>query len=70
MDQFRTAAKIFTKPILFIHGDGHRWLYTNPWLEQNITRIQVDQGKIADPLQVTIKINKEIFFEFEREPFK
>jgi hypothetical protein len=70
MKQFRTAASTFAKPILFIHGDGHRWIYDNPWLEENIIRVQVDQGKIADPLQVTIVIEKETRFEFEREPFK
>jgi hypothetical protein len=70
MKHFKNAAIIFKKPILFIHGDGHRWIYDNPWLEQNIIRVQVDQGKIADPLQVTVQIDKEIKFEFEREPFK
>ena len=70
MKQFRNEAKIFNKPILFIHGDGHRWLYDNPWLEENVIRVQVDQGKIADPLQVSIIIDTQIKFEFEREPFK
>jgi len=70
MKQFRTAANTFAKPILFIHGDGHRWICDKSWLEQNIIRVQVDQGKIADPLQVTVQIDKEIKFEFEREPFK
>jgi len=70
MKQFREEAKIFKKPILFIHGDGHRWIHDKPWTEQNIIRVQVDQGKIADPLQVTIIIDKELKYEFEREPFK
>ena len=70
MTKFRDAAKRFARPILFIHGDGHRWIYDNPWLEPNIIRVQVDQGKIADPLQVTVIIGEKIKFEFEREPFK
>ncbi len=38
--------------------------------EKNLARIQVDQGGIADPLQIRIKRGKPITFEIEREPFK
>lgn len=69
MTAFRAAARTFEKPILFIHGDGHRWLHDDPWLEPNIVRVQVDQGGIAPPLQVTVTVDGESMFVFEREPF-
>ncbi|NOY61362.1 MAG: hypothetical protein GXO75_20810 [Calditrichaeota bacterium] len=69
MTQFRKAAKAFAKPVLFIHGDGHKWIYTNPWLESNIVRVQVDRGGIAPPVQVTVSPNETPVFKFERKPF-
>lgn len=67
MTNFRAAALVFEKPILFLHGDGHRWLHDDPWLESNIVRVQVDQGGIAPPLQVTVSMDVEGIFMFERE---
>ncbi|MBC8402420.1 MAG: hypothetical protein H8E14_13105 [Candidatus Marinimicrobia bacterium] len=70
MDQFLPLVDKFKYPLLFIHGDGHHWIYDDPWLVPNLIRIQVDEGGIADPLQVTVAGNKTISFEFERIPFK
>ena len=70
MTQFRTAARAFEKPILFIHGDGHHWLHDDPWLESNIVRVQVDKGGIAPPLQVTVTTEGRSFCVFDRIPFK
>ena len=69
MTDFRAAARDFEKPILFLHGDGHRWLHDDPWLESNIVRVQVDQGGIAPPLQITVTTDVETKFVFEREVF-
>ena len=66
----RSAARKFGRPILFVHGDGHLWFHEDPWLEDNLSRIQVDKGGIADPVLITIKRGDPITFEFEREPFK
>ncbi len=66
---FREMAKLFGEKILFIHGDGHEWLYSEGWLEPTIVRIQVAKGGIADPLQVTVNINDSRQFELERDPF-
>ena len=56
------AAKRFKKPILYLHGDGHRWIRDRPFAAQNILRIQVDQGGIAPP--VTIAVTDDL-----KEPF-
>lgn len=69
MNQFREAARFFKKPVLFIHGDGHKWIYDDPWIEPNIVRVQVDQGGIAPPLQVTVTFDNRHIFEFGRNPF-
>lgn len=66
---FKALARNYSKQILFIHGDGHKWLYENPWLVPNMIRVQVDKGGIADPLQVTISRSKPKLFEFERDVF-
>ena len=70
MDQFLRLVENFSRPVLFIHGDGHVWLNDDPWLVPNLIRVQVDKGGIADPLQVTISGNKTKSFKFERFPFR
>lgn len=49
-----TIAVDFKKPILYLHGDGHRWIRNRPFDAQNILRIQVDQGGIAPPIKITV----------------
>lgn len=58
---FRSAARMFKKPILFLHGDGHAWIQDRPWPEQNIQRIQVEAGAS----RLLIKINSNL-----KNPFK
>lgn len=69
MEKFLQEVNKFEKPVLFIHGDGHRWLYNRPWHLPNLTRVQVDQGRIALPLEVTVDVKVDSIFQFERKPF-
>ena len=69
MDQFLQLVENFERPVLLIHGDGHKWIYDETWQVPNLTRIQVDKGGIADPLQVTVLGNTIKKFKFERYPF-
>lgn len=69
MEPFQKSVRKFEKPVLLIHGDGHRWLYDNPWLEPNLVRVQVDKGLLAVPLEVTVTLDDENMFIFNREPF-
>jgi hypothetical protein len=48
------AATRFGKPMLYLHGDGHKWIHDHPFKAKNILRIQVDQGGIAPPIKVTV----------------
>ena len=63
---FVEAARTFSKPILYIHGDGHRWIKDHPWEAKNILRIQVDQGGKAPPLKVTVRDDPQEPFQFDR----
>ena len=40
-------------PIVYIHGNGHRYRYYQPFNSNTMTALQVDQGAIASPLRVT-----------------
>lgn len=63
---FITTAKEFKKPILYLHGDGHRWIHDRPFAAKNILRVQVDQGGIAPPLTVTVTNDPKEPFQFDR----
>ena len=63
---FRAAAAEFSKPVLYIHADGHHWQEVRPWPEQNILRVQTDQIGITPPVLVTVKEEGEELFEFDR----
>ena len=54
------------KPILYLHGDGHRWVQDRPFAAENILRVQVDQGGIAPPVKVTVTRNPDETFRFDR----
>jgi hypothetical protein len=65
-DPFSKDAQKFAKPILYLHGDGHRWIHDKPFAAKNILRVQVDQGGIAPPLQVSITDDPTAPFVFDR----
>ncbi|MFC1759976.1 metallophosphoesterase family protein [Candidatus Neomarinimicrobiota bacterium] len=68
-EQFISTISDFGNPVLFIHGDGHFWLYNDSYLVPNMIRVQVDKGGIADPLEVTVNSDSLLNFEFNRNPF-
>lgn len=66
-EKFLSSCTAFEKPVLYLHGDGHKWEYQPEWNLTNLTRVQVDKGGIALPLQVTV--SPENGFSFNREAF-
>lgn len=54
------------KPILYLQGDGHRWIYDRPFKAQNILRVQVDQGGMAPPILVTVTDDPKEPFVIDR----
>jgi hypothetical protein len=69
MQSFLAEIEKFKKPVLFVHGDGHRWIYEKSWKLPNLTRVQVDQGRIALPLEVIVNFVTDSTFQFNRSPF-
>ncbi|MCP4643222.1 MAG: hypothetical protein GY851_22435 [bacterium] len=63
---FGESAKRFGKPLLYIHGDGHRWQHEEHWLSENMTRVQVDQVSLNRPVQVTVTRDSAEPFLFDR----
>ena len=69
MSKFLISAEQFSKPIIFIHGDGHRWIYEESWLKPNIIRIQVDKGGIAPPLKLIMNPESKNIISYDREQY-
>lgn len=63
---FNKVAREFGKPILYLHGDGHRWIHDRPFAAKNILRVQVDQGGISPPLKVSVTDHPVTPFVFDR----
>jgi chitodextrinase len=66
-DRFDAAAAAFTRPILYIHGDGHVWIQDAVWGVPNVSRIQIEQGD--PPLEVTVTLDPQNPFVFRRSPW-
>ncbi len=45
-------ARAFGKPVLFLHGDSHKWEYEEGFLAENITRVMIGFG--AEPPQKVV----------------
>jgi hypothetical protein len=68
-NQFRAAAATFGKPLLLLHGDDHSWRLDRPFPEQNVLRLQVDNGVEENPVQVTVTLDAQNPFTFVRDPW-
>ncbi|MCI0633910.1 MAG: IPT/TIG domain-containing protein, partial [Actinobacteria bacterium] len=66
-DRFDVAAAGFARPILYVHGDGHTWIYDAAWGVPNLSRIQIEQGD--PPLEVTVTLDPQNPFVFRRDPW-
>ena len=53
-------------PVLYLHGDGHKWINDKPFGTEHVTRVQVDQGGLAPPLKITVKPALKDPFVFDR----
>jgi hypothetical protein len=65
-DPFSEDAQKFSKPVLYLHGDGHRWVHDRPFAAENILRVQIDQGGIAPPVKVAVTDHPTEPFVFDR----
>lgn len=68
MTPYRAAVAAWGKPVLHVMGDGHAWKLDRPWPEQNILRVEVEQGGRAQPIQVTVSTTASTF-AINRTPY-
>jgi hypothetical protein len=67
-DSFVASAAAWGKPVLYLHGDGHKWVHDNPWPDaSNVTRVMVQAP--APPVLVMVDPSAEEVFTFEQDPF-
>jgi len=59
-------AQQFGRPVLYLHGDGHRWYQRHPWKAENLQDVQVDQGGIAPPVTIAVTDDDSQPFVFDR----
>lgn len=52
--RFVPAVQAYGKPVMYLHGDGHRWEMEEGWRAPNLLRIQVDQVTKARPVHITV----------------
>ncbi|MCG8608084.1 hypothetical protein MJD09_24250, partial [bacterium] len=68
-DQFLVDVVNFGKPVLYAMGEHHVFSLTDPYRVDNLSKVIVDQGGIALPLQVTVTLDTLNPFLFERAPW-
>jgi len=68
-NQFLPAADQFGKPILWINGNDHSYKLDHPFSGHDITRVTVDNGGAALPIQVTVKVSGADLFVINRTPW-
>ena len=63
----RKILKAFKKPVLLVHADHHKWIFSEAFLENNITRVQTDMiGPQAPLVQITILAEGDKLFQYDR----
>jgi hypothetical protein len=63
---FVETVSAYGKPVLYLHGDGHRYDLEEGWRAPNLTRIQIDQVAKNRPLLVTVTGDRDYPFLFDR----
>lgn len=66
---FVSASADFGKPVLYIMGNDHDWLYDSPWSQPNMRRLTVMAGGDEAPVQVTVGMSATNPWSFVRNPW-
>lgn len=64
--EFSRMAGVYGHPVLYLHGDGHRWVHDRPFPAENVERFQVDMGGVAAPVIVRVAVGEVAVFEFDQ----
>jgi chitodextrinase len=66
-DQFEASSAALGKPVLYIMGDDHSWVFDNPFSESNMARITIERDD--PPLEVTVLMDAQDPWLVERVPW-
>lgn len=64
---FIKCVREWKKPVMYLHGDGHKWQWEPGWKAPNLTRVQVDQVSKAPPVHITVGDEGAPQFVFDRK---
>ncbi len=64
--QLVESCKEWTKPVLYLHADGHVWQVEKAWRAPNLWRVQTDQVRLNPPVLVTVTEDPNNPFKFDR----
>jgi len=67
--QFLQSVSSFGKRVLYVMGEHHTYSLRDPYKVNNLAKVIVDHGAIALPLQVTVTLNNQQQFVFNRTPW-
>jgi hypothetical protein len=65
-DGFAEVAEEFERPILYVHGDGHRWVHDQRFRTKNLQRVQIDRGGKSPPVLISVTGQPRSPFQFDR----
>jgi hypothetical protein len=66
-DQFEASSAAFGKPVLYMMGDDHHWVFDNPFSEPNMARITIERDD--PPVEVTVLMDPQDPWLVERVPW-
>ncbi|MEQ1826823.1 MAG: hypothetical protein ABL921_12790 [Pirellula sp.] len=64
--QLVDQCRAWTKPVLYLHADGHVWQVEKGWRAPNLWRVQTDQVKLNPPVIVSVTEDSSNPFVFDR----
>lgn len=64
--QLAESCNAWTKPVLYLHADGHVWEVEKAWRAPNLWRVQTDQVRLNPPVLVTVTEDPNNPFTFDR----
>jgi hypothetical protein len=65
-DHLEALSLDYAKPVMYIRGDTHVYVFDQPYAHDNMWRFIVEQGGHESPATVTVDLDKDMPFEINR----